>query len=45
MVESLLSVLDLRRWKVRDGIRYVGKSVGGEGTCGKGMISDCELAV
>lgn len=30
-VEALLSVLDLRRRKERDGMRYVGNKVGGEG--------------
>lgn len=33
--DALLSVLDLRLLNGKDGTRYVGKSVGGEGICGK----------
>lgn len=39
VVEVLLSVLDLRRRKGREGTRYVGKMVGGEGRETKGMVS------
>ena len=34
--EGLLSILDCRRRNGSDGIRYVGKSAGGEGIDGKG---------